>query len=173
MRLSHMLGLASLATTAAASGASIIASMATITNTSIALNTSVATWDGGLLGTIPIVVKSTQLLVDIKNGTATANASNPLSAAEAAQVAQATTQLAGVVEDVLATIVRAKRKFDKLLLSPAILLNLELQNNATQEFSEAVVAKVPKDLQAFAKTLIEPIQNAFDAAIKKYALFSK
>lgn len=170
MLFSKLFALANLATTALASGASIIAAMDTISATTVDLDTTVAGWNGNIFGTVPIVIKSTQLLIDIGNGTNTAKASDVLSITEAIQVALATNELGGVVEAALDTIVAAKSKFDKLLLSPVILLNLHLQKKATQDFSSAVIDKVPESLQAVAETLVQGIIDAFDAAIEKYDL---
>jgi hypothetical protein len=173
MLLSKVFALAGLASTALASGASIIAAMDSISNSTKALNKTIASWDGRVLGVCPIVVKSTQLLLDIKNGTEVAHASANLTFSEAVQVASATTSLATVVNSTLTTIIKAKSKFDKLLLSPVILVTLELQKGATDDFSAAVIEKVPASLQATAKGLVKPISDAFSKAIDKYSLIKK
>ncbi|KAH7150272.1 putative antigenic cell wall galactomannoprotein [Dactylonectria estremocensis] len=170
MLFPKVLALASLASTALASGASIVAAISTISATTTDLDDAVTSWNGGLLGTIPIVIKSTALLIDINNGTTTAEASAALSVAEALQVAQATIKLSDVVVAALDNIVAARPKFDKLLLRPVIWINLQLQQKATQEFSAAVVEKVPAALQPVAEALVEGIENAFAAAIEEYAL---
>ncbi|KAH6895965.1 hydrophobic surface binding protein A-domain-containing protein [Thelonectria olida] len=173
MLLSRVLTLAGLASTAVASGATIIAAMDSISNSTKALNKTIASWDGRVLGVCGITVKSTQLLLDIKNGTEVAHASANLTFNEAVQVASATTSLATVVNSTLTTIIKAKSKFDKLLLTPVIHVTLELQKNATDEFSAAVIEKVPKSLQGTAKGLVKPIAEAFDKAIKKYSSTKK
>ncbi|KAH7134097.1 antigenic cell wall galactomannoprotein-like protein [Dactylonectria macrodidyma] len=170
MLFPKVLALVSLASTALASGASIVAAISTISATTTDLDDAVTSWSGGVLGTIPIVIKSTALLIDINNGTKTAEASAALSIAEALQVAQATIKLSDVVVDALDNIVAAKPKFDKLLLSPVIWVNLQLQQKATKEFSAAVVEKVPAALQAVAETLVAGINTAFEEAIEAYAL---
>ncbi|KAF7545681.1 hypothetical protein G7Z17_g8985 [Cylindrodendrum hubeiense] len=170
MLLSKIFALVSLASTALASGDTITAAMGTISSTTTELETTVSGWNGKPLGTLPIIIKSTKLLIDIKSGTTTAEDSAVLSLGEALQVAQATNSLAAVVEPALDTIVAAKPKFDALLLGPIILLNLELQKKATEDFSSAVVEKVPEALQAVAEALVQPILDAFDAAIDAYAL---
>ncbi|KAI5463611.1 antigenic cell wall galactomannoprotein-like protein [Mariannaea sp. PMI_226] len=173
MLLSKALAFAGLATTAAASGASIVSAMDAISNATKALNKTVASWDGLILGTAPIIVRSTQLLIEIKNGTEVAQASANLTFAEALQVAGATQSLSTVVNSTLTTIINAKHKFDRLLLSPIILLNLHLQKDATDDFSAAVIEKVPAALQETAKGLVKPISDSFDNAISKYKLFKK
>jgi hypothetical protein len=51
----------------------------------------------------------------------------------------------------------------------AILLNLQLQRALSADFSEAVIAKVPVDLQGKAKALVQGIDDSFAKAIKKYS----
>lgn len=69
----------------------------------------------------------------------------------------------------LETVIRAKPDFDRLLLRPVILLNLELQRDLTEDFSDAVIAKVPDELQANAKELVKGIGESFEKAIKTYS----
>ncbi|QPH16071.1 hypothetical protein C2857_000617 [Epichloe festucae Fl1] len=136
------------------------------------LGSAVANWKGDLLGALPITTKSAQLLEQLRRSRRTADASRPLSTDEALAVAVATGDLSRVVQATLGTIVDNKPRFDKLLvLSPVVLLNLELQRGATADFSDAVVRKVPEGLKTIAQGLIKPIDDAFAAAIDKYKLF--
>ncbi|KAF7558745.1 hypothetical protein G7046_g5413 [Stylonectria norvegica] len=171
MLLPKLLALSTLVTTALGSGASIVSAMADITNTTTDLQSSVSSWSGNPIGTVPIVVKSAELLLCIKSGSQVASASAPLTTDEAVQVAQATQKLAAAVNATLETIIAAKTKFDKLLLGPVILLNLELERDASKDFSNAVVEKVPEALQGVAKTLVQGIDDSFKKAIKWYNLF--
>jgi hypothetical protein len=154
-----------------ADGAGIVASIDTISTDTLALNETVSSWKGGLLGTIPIIAKSTSLLENIKKGTKVASASANLTLIEAIQVAQATQALAADVNSTLETIISAENKFDHLLLGPVILLNLKLEKDATQDFSSAVITKVPASLQPVATRLVEGIITGFDKAIETYKLF--
>ncbi|KHN94080.1 Cell wall galactomannoprotein [Metarhizium album ARSEF 1941] len=161
-----------LAATAIADGKAITDALTNINTQAEGLNSTVANWQGDLIGAIPITIKSTQLLTQIKKATKTASQSANLTMEEALAVAQATGKLSETVQTTLQTIVNAKPKFDKLIiLSPVVLLNLELQQDATDEFSSAVVSKVPTDLRSLAQELIKPINDAFAAAIDKYRLF--
>lgn len=136
------------------------------------LGSAVANWRGDLLGALPITTKSAQLLSQLRTSTRTADASPPLSRDEALAVALATADLSQVVQATLGTIVDNKPRFDRLLiLSPVVLLNLEMQRGATADFSDAVVRRVPDDFRAVAQGLIKPIDDAFAAAIDKYKLF--
>jgi len=80
-------------------------------------------------------------------------------------VAVATNTLAGSVNSSLSALIQAKPKFDKLLLSPVILINLGLQRKATTEMSRAIVEKVPAELQGVAEELVRPIDASFELAI--------
>lgn len=115
-----------LASTAVADGASIVAALSKIADATAQLNNSVISWDGSLLGTLPIIADSTALLVDINSATWTAEQSANLTDLEALGVGEATLSLASDVSTTLATIEATKPKFQKLFLAPVILLNLEL-----------------------------------------------
>ncbi|KAF4451324.1 antigenic cell wall [Fusarium albosuccineum] len=168
MRLS-LLPIVALAGSVLASGDTITAAIDDIANATLALNKTIATWPRTLIGTLPIITKSTELLAEIHKGTKVARASEPLSFDETLQVAQATINLAADVNTTLETVIRAKPDFDRLLLSPVILLNLKLQQDASEDFSSAVIEKVPEELQGNAETLTKGIDDSFVKAIKKYS----
>ncbi|KAM5519933.1 hypothetical protein FOXYSP1_18357 [Fusarium oxysporum f. sp. phaseoli] len=168
MRLS-LLPLIALAGSAFASGDSISTAIDNISNATLALNKTVATWPQTLLGALPITTKSTLLLTEIHKGFVIARESEPLSLEETLQVAKATSELSADVELTINTIIAAKPNFDRLQVSPVILLNLNLQRALSQDFSEAVISKVPKDLQGNAKVLVQGIDDSFARAISKYS----
>lgn len=163
-----LLSVALLARSVLADGAAIVSALQTITADTIQLNETVSSWNGGLLGTLPIIVQSTALLEAINNGTKVAEASANLTLLEAFAVAEATLTLAADVNQTLATIEAARPKFDDLLLGPVILLNLELEKSATDKFGAAVSEKVPSDLQSTAAGLVAEIDAGFDVAIAAY-----
>lgn len=148
----------------------IPAAIDTITKDTVALNETVAHWNGLPLSLLGIVGKSNSLLSDIKKGTKTAKASDPLTFDEALNVATVTVDLATDVHQTLDTIVRSKPRFDVyLIVSPILKKVLKDQKAATVDFSNAVVSKVPENLQAVAKNLIQPIYDDFDKAIAAYS----
>lgn len=148
----------------------IPAALDTITKDTVALNETVAHWNGLPLSLLGIVGKSNSLLNDIKKGTKTAQASDPLTFDEAISVATGTTDLATDVHQTLDTIVRTKHRFDfYLIVSPILKKVLKDQRAATVDFSNAVIAKVPENLQEVAKNLIQPIYDDFDKAIAAYS----
>ncbi|EFY96652.1 hydrophobic surface binding protein A family protein [Metarhizium robertsii] len=172
MRLTPILSIMALAATAIADGKAITDAMASIKTKTTDLGATVSNWKGDLLGALPITVKSTQLLKEIKTASKTAEQSAMLTTEEALAVAGATTDLSKAVTASLQIIVDAKPKFDRLIiLSPVVLLNLEMLQDATDDFSGKVVSKVPEALQGIAQGLIKPIEDAFAAAIDKYRLF--
>lgn len=151
-----------------ASGASIVDALGVVSAITTELNTAVTSWKGDLLGALPIVVKSTELLKDINNATKTAKASEPLEALEAIGVAQAILDLSSKVNTTLSTIIDSKPKFDKRLLSPVILLNLDLEKDASDKLGAALKGKVPVDLQEVAQNLQDTLDGYFDTAIGAY-----
>jgi len=174
MRL-HILPLTLLATTVLADGASILAAISKISTSTTKLNSTVADFSSGLAGladVIPLLIDSTALLEDIKSGTNVASSSANLTFGETIQIASATSALVTNVQSTLKTIVNAKPKFDALVLvSPVVLINLKQQKSATDQFSTAVISKVPAAFADFARSLVAPIDTAFNAAIGKYKQF--
>lgn len=142
----QLLTLAFLSTTVLADGASILAAITTIQNATIALNTTVSSFHGGLSSLseiIPLLTASTALLTDINDGTRVASSSSNLTTVEAIGIAGATQSLGTAVNTTLANVIRTKPKFDELfVVSPVVLLNLKLEMEATDRFGDAVVGKV-------------------------------
>lgn len=155
--------------TVLADGAAIEGAISAIQNATSALSDTVGSWDGGLLGSLPIIVDSTSLLNTINKGTATAKQSANLSDVEGFTVGVDTIQLVTDVNSSLTTIIAAKSKFDKILLTPVVLLNLELEKSASADFSDAVISKLPATLVSAGETLSEEIAASFDQAIGVYS----
>ncbi|OAA43638.1 Cell wall galactomannoprotein [Metarhizium rileyi] len=172
MRLTPLVSIMALAASALADGHAITDAMAKINTQTADLGSTVRSWRGDLLGALPITIKSTMLLQQIKAASRMADQSANLTTKEALAVAVATTDLGKTVQATLRTIIDTKPKFDKLIiLSPVVLLNLELEQDATEDFSAKIVGKVPTGLQGIAQNLIKPIDEAFAAAIDKYRIF--
>ncbi|CAG9986804.1 unnamed protein product [Clonostachys byssicola] len=171
MMLYRAIVAAGLFVTALADGPAIVSALEKITGDTKSLNDDVSSWNGGLLGTIPIVAGSTTLLASIHEGQKTAEASEPLTLLDAIGVAVATQALAKEVNTTISTIVGAKPKFDHLLLGPVILINLELEKKATVGFSDAIIEKLPVEQQPLGAELVKPILDSFDLAIDVYNPF--
>ena len=167
-----LISLALFTTTVLADGAAIVAAMYKISNATVALNTTVANFPagiGGLLDVITLLVDSNNLLTDIKSGIAVAQASANLTTDETIAVATETESLVATVQSTLNTVIAAKPKFNAdLLISPVLLYNLKQEKNATDEFSAAVISKVPPQFQFFAELIVAPIDTAFNYAISNY-----
>lgn len=161
--------LALLASTVLADGASILEAIGKIANDTLQLNSTVASWSGDVLGTLPIIAVSTALLADINSGTQTAEASANLTMADTLDVAQATITLVADVQSALGTLIAAREKFIRLLLAPVIEIDLQLEKSATDKFSAAVISKVPATYQGFAEIIVAPVDIAFDYAIGNYS----
>ncbi len=167
-----LLSLAAVASTVVADGAAIAAALEKVNNITTTLQTTVSSWDGDLLGALPITIQSAELLSAINEGTKTAKASAALETLEAVTVAEDTIALGSSVNSTITAIIAAKPKFDKLLLSPVILLNLELEKSATDELSAAIIEKVPAALQATAQQLVSVIDDSFDEGLDAYNPFA-
>ncbi|KAM0249521.1 hypothetical protein ACHAQJ_009027 [Trichoderma viride] len=147
----------------------ILTALGTITSDTVSLNTTVATFDGNPLTLLKITAQSAQLLAAINAGTKTANKAANLTLDQTLDVATATIALATDVNQTITSIINAKPKFDKLLVvDPVILLNLKLEQDATRDFSAAVVAKVPAALQSVAQGLTQGIDDSFSEGLAVY-----
>lgn len=157
--------------TVLADGAGIIDAISAIQNATLALGSTVGSWDGGVLGALPIVAESASLLGAIRGGQAAAEQQpgELLTDVEGFSVGVATIELVADVNATLATLVAAKPKFDADLLSAVVLLNLELEKGASSDFSGALLAKLPADLVAVGQTLADEITASFDEAIGVYS----
>ncbi len=168
MLLSSFLPITALVSFVVADGAAIVAAMTKVADQSVALNDTVASWNGNIFTLLPILVDSTKLLEDIYSATSTAKASANLTIIEGFTVAQETSALSSIVQSTLATIVSKKDVFADLFLQLAILLELKAEKSATDNFSAAVIEKLPVELQGVAPALIAPIDTAFSNAISAY-----
>lgn len=166
-----ILGVFSLAiATASADGVAIVKSLGTLSKSSAELNNTVAEWSGGLFDSLPIVTQSLGLLGDTKDAAAVAEESEPLTFEEATTLAVAMQSLTTDIKNTLTTLENAKPKFDKLLFSPIILIDLKLQKKETDNLSTAVVEKVPEALQEVAQGMVDEVSGLFDNAIDAYGL---
>lgn len=153
---------------ASADSPTIVDALTNVNKTTVKFGNVIANWNGGLLGSVPIVAESTALLVTVKKGESIAEHSEPLDNDGALAVAGTTQSLVTSVNTTLTNLIEARPKFQKLLLSPVIVLNLKIQRAATAGLSEAIVAKVPEALQDIAKNLVAPIDQSFATAIEAY-----
>lgn len=151
-----------------ADGISINGAITAIQNATSVLSNTFANWNGDILSAIPIFTESTSLLKTIDEGISIAKASPVLSETEAITVGLATTTLSTTINALLVVVVDAKTKFDRVLLTPIALLNLEQEKIASSLFSSAVIGKLPKGSVATGQQLFAQITTAFDITIGSY-----
>lgn len=173
MKLS-LLPLAFLAaiTTVSAGAAEIVAELGKISTQTDKVESIVTEFSAGIKGlgdVVPLLIESTELLIDIKKATKVAKKSEALDLDGVIAIVGPTQTLVADVQSLLAAIVNAKPKFDKLVIvSPVVLLNLKQQRKATAELNDVIISKVPADFQGLARDLVAPIYVAFDATIAEY-----
>ncbi|PHH89535.1 hypothetical protein CDD83_5821 [Cordyceps sp. RAO-2017] len=164
-----LLPLALLASSVVGDGNTIRVAMKRITGDTADLGKTVSSWHGDLFGALPVVGKAAALLASLKHGTHTARASTALTTDETLVIATSTQELSDQVNKTLQAVIDAKPKFDHLFVSPLIHLTLEVEKGAADDFSNALLKKVPKDLQSIAEELIKGIMNNFQKALDAYA----
>lgn len=156
-------------TTVLADGQAIADSVVGIQNATTELGSTVASWDGNILGAIPITIQSASLLSAINDGTKTAQASANLADLEAITVGLAVITLVTDVNSTITTLIDAKPKFDKNLLTAVVLLNLELEKGASDKFSDALLEKLPSSFTSTGEQLASEISASFDQAINVFS----
>lgn len=171
MKLTTLLAPLTLIGAALADSAAIVDAVKKANEDTAKLGQVVSKWKGDILGTLPIVAESTALLVTVKKGKKVASESDEMDFYGTLDVAYAVTDLTAVVNTTLTALIDAKPKFDKLLMSPLIFGTLELQKKATDEMSEAIVSKVPVQLQDLARDIAAPIDASFELALDEFHPF--
>lgn len=151
-----------------ADGAAIVSALRTVAVNTALLNNTVLSWNGDILGSPPILARSSDLLHSIDRATEVTDASANLTLLEAISVATATQGLIKDVNMTLSTIIAAKPKFDRLDLDKVTLVDLKFQRGATATFSVAVARKVPSNVVSSAAALSSQIDESFAKAIAVY-----
>ncbi|KAK1755461.1 hydrophobic surface binding protein A-domain-containing protein [Echria macrotheca] len=171
MQLITLLTPLALLITTALAEATIVDALAAVNGQTLQLQNAVTSWHGDLLGLLPITKQSTDVLLETNKGTRAAKKSAPLDALGALGVAEATVTLTQSVNSSLSPLIAAKPKFDRLKVSPLILVSLGLQKKATEDMSAAILDKVPADLRGVAEGLVAPIAASFELAVDAFHPF--
>ncbi|KXJ88111.1 hydrophobic surface binding protein A-domain-containing protein [Microdochium bolleyi] len=166
-----LFAVAALASTAVADLASIQASLNEVSKRVTGVKTKLDAWKGDLLGTIPIVAASADLVVTLQINTLKIKQSGNLTDDEAIEVSGTTAELITNTIPVLDALVAARPKFDKLLLRPIIYLSLLTQKDSTLDLSRAVVSKLPPVYAEIGEALIQELIGLFDNVLTVYKPF--
>lgn len=166
-----LLALIALASPVFGDAASISAAFQDIADVALSIKTTVEEWNGGLLGTFPIITGATNLVTTIQKSTDTVEASEVLSEDEALEIAGSTADLITTTLPTLDTVVAAKPKFDKLLLGPVIYLSLTVQKSEITKLGEAVTSKLPEIFVPIAEDLLNELFAKYYEAIAVFKPF--
>ncbi|RDA95934.1 hypothetical protein CP533_5895 [Ophiocordyceps camponoti-saundersi (nom. inval.)] len=147
----------------------ISASLDDIAGRTEALGQTVSSWNGGLLGTLPILGKAATLYLTIRQSTRVVEMAKPLSQDETIALVGKVQTLDDKVTKTFKAIFDAAPKFKRLFLTFAIRLNLLLDKDAVEGFIGNLLIKVPKDLRDLAKSLAKPIVDKFDKVIAEFS----
>lgn len=152
-----------------ADGTAIVSAVTSIQSATNGFTAAVAGWTGDAVSAIPIITQSTAALAAINRGTTSALLSNTLTTTEATGVGTAIVALVGSIKTSLDTLVASKPKFDKILLSPSVILTLEQEKAEYSAFSASVFSKFPDAFAATGQQLAAQITAEFDGAISSYS----
>lgn len=142
----------------------------------VKLNGTLNTFQGGLEGTataLRILDESSELNDKVNNATNVAVASEALDGDGSASVANSIVLLSDRVFDVLQIIILKKPQFDRAILgigSGSFLVkdSLSKLKISTNDFGDAVTAKLVNELADLAPLVISTINFRFDQALKVY-----
>jgi hypothetical protein len=158
--------------------ASVLTGIQKIANATITLNTTVASYPGGIEGTITaveILADSLAVINAIVSTTNDAKHSANFTDAESESIAEAFVgSLVPVVESSLTTIESKKADFEDGLLGIASLTSLvetilkELKSDS-DDLGSAITAKLTSIWASVAPLIVAQIDDAFDTAITAYA----
>ena len=168
MKFTHVLLSLVFPALALADGPAIVTALNNINSAAQALGDAVR--EQSVLSLLPISIDSLKLLDVTKQGTKTADQSAPLSVDETVTLLAPVTTLSQTVNQTITSLIDAKSRFqDLLVVDPIIYQTLLAQKDASTDFSNAVVAKVPTALQPFSETLTQPIIDSINQGIAAYA----
>lgn len=133
----------------------------------INLNGSIATWNGGILTSVPLFASTTKFIKSVDEATVATRAVGPLSEDEAFLFAIKAAKFLENARHALEVTIAAKPKFDKLRVKSTVVTNLKLLKKSAEDLSEGVTSKMPQSLepvtQVFMKRLIDDIGRVIEA----------
>jgi len=133
------------------------------------LDTSVKAFNGDAAQLGDIQTKSTAVQKAITDGTASVQASQPITIADALQVQKSSTTLVTTIKSTVTDLTGKKAMLDQIQASPIVLMGLQMQKQAAMGLQTAVVAKVPAGLQNTAQSVSGQISAALDTGIQAFS----
>ena len=154
----------------------VVAAVQKISSQAITLNSSVASYPGGITGTIDAIKIETEAIglnFDLRNAVYTAQKSDNFDDDGSLNVAAAFLDLTPIVTSTLDTIIDKKPEFDRGLLDFASLsflvkYNLQTEKRLSLKLGDVVQGKLTPDYAAIAPLVLGQIEDAFTKAISVY-----
>ena len=158
-------------------GSAVVAAVAKISDQTEALNSTVSSYDGGILGTLTALKIETEAIGlnnALRSAISTTKHSANFTDAESLSVATAFLNLVPVVQSTLDNIVSKKPDFDTGLLGIASISflvkdNLETEQQLSLKLGQEVEKKLTAVYAAIAPLVLDEIDGAFTAAIDAYS----
>lgn len=127
----------------------------------------IAAFNGSSLErTLPIDSATSQVISAIQNSTKAVQARpGALDNAGAEAIGPNTQILAYTVNASVATLIQRKPEFAMVKALPFVVLSLQQQANASNNFSAAVLAKIPADLRSFAEAINSQLSDSIQLGI--------
>jgi hypothetical protein len=158
-------------------GAAVVAAVATISESMIALNSTVTAYRGGFLGTgqaLKIQFQAIALSNDVKDAISVAEDSANFDDPESINVAASFLDLQPNIDTTLDNFIRKKPQIDTGLLgigslSFLVKANLENLRDLSAELGDVVVPKLTPPYAALAPSILALITDKFDEAIEVFS----
>lgn len=157
-------------------GPAVVDAVQTISSSMVELNTTVSSYNGGVLGTataLKIEFQSLALANDLRDAISTTENSANFTEAESMDVSGAFLDLQPDIFSTLENIVGKKEEFENGLLGVASLgflvkSNLEKQMRLAGELGDAVVVKLTETYAGIAPVVNQQIADKFEKAIAAF-----
>jgi hypothetical protein len=149
--------------------ATIVESLHAIEQATVALDKSLASWDGAVTSSFPILSASGRLLADLKARTEIARTSSEQTSAEGQECAKAVRKLLGSLEAVIDSTVAAREKAHPIIIRPVVLQLVKALRGAAADLSLVIVQQSPADMRAVMEALGRAVDEVFEVGVRAYS----
>ncbi|KAJ5158183.1 uncharacterized protein N7500_007834 [Penicillium coprophilum] len=147
---------------------SVLTDLATITTDVQALDTGVKSWDGTLLGAVPLVNKLDVLQTDLKTAISDTAAAAAFSQSDSTAATNSIKTLTPIITTTVNDFVSKKAQFASAGLTNIVLSSLKTLKDLSDQLATNLQAKVTSGDVAAIKAAKVTIDASFDAAIAAF-----
>lgn len=143
--------------------------LATLTKDVGQFNQTIAAYNGGINGLLPLGESATVLLNDIKNSAAGIVVSPPIEFEEALALASTVDTLVKNSESIVDTFIADKPKFSNIAAATFVRSTFASIRAGVATFGEAIKAKLPPEMIPVANKLLQMLDQAYERGQEAFA----